>query len=145
MKKTLAAVLFALLLAPPALADSDGAVNQPIFRQCKACHLIGDATGKKIGPSLNSVFGRTAGTLEGYAFSSAMKAMGEKGLVWTPDIFAEYIANPRKFVRGTKMAYAGQRNPDKVADLIDLLLQFSPDYETTEDALVEVADGNTDN
>jgi len=125
------AIAIVLALNAPTLAQ-DAAIGEKLFTQCKACHLIGDATGNKSGPTLNNLFGRVPGTLEGYNFSPAMVAFGEENGAWTPELFTEYIANPRKIVRGTKMAFAGVRQPDRIEHLKAFLLTHSPDYQTAE-------------
>ena len=134
MKKLALAAALVAAFAAPAFADEhgDAAAGEKVFNVCKACHLIGDASGKKIGPSLNGLFGRTAGTLEGFEYSDAMKAKGAEGVVWTPEVLAEYIVKPKDYVPGTKMAYAGLKDEKKIADLVAFLLTHSPDYAPTE-------------
>jgi cytochrome c len=77
---------------------------------------------------LNDVFGRTAGTLEGFKFSPAMVKAGEEGLVWTHETMAEFLAKPREYVEGTKMAYPGLPKPEDITNVIAYLETFSPDY-----------------
>ncbi len=63
-----------------------------------ACHTI--VVGKnKVGPSLHGVVGRSAGTIDGFKYSAAIKAAAEKGLVWTEDNIVAYVENPKKYVR----------------------------------------------
>lgn len=73
------------------------------------------------GPHLNGLFGRTSGSLESYAYSAANK---NAGIVWTDESFREFVTNPRAKIPGTKMIYAGIKNPDQVTDLIAYLKQF---------------------
>lgn len=131
VKHLIVAAVISLAMIVPATAQ-DVETGEKLFTQCKACHLIGDATGKKAGPSLNNLFGRVPGTLEGFAFSPAMVAFGEENGEWTPELFSEYIANPRKIVQGTKMAFAGVRQPDRIEHLKAFLLSHSPDYQPAE-------------
>lgn len=116
-----------VLLASPALAQDaltgDPAAGEKVFRQCMACHAVGEGAANKVGPELNGIIGRTPGTLEGYTFSPAMIAFGD-GHVWDAATLDEYLAAPRNVVKGTKMAYPGLRKDDMRADVIAYLAQF---------------------
>lgn len=69
--------------AGSALAESEAAAGEKIFRKCKACHAVGDGAKKKVGPVLNGIVGATAGSPEGFKYSKAMLAKQAEGLVWT--------------------------------------------------------------
>jgi len=86
-----------------------------VFRKCSACHQVGEGATNRVGPHLNGVFGRTAGSVEGFRYSDAMRAAGEAGLAWTQDEMAAFLADPRGYMPGTKMSFAGLRNGDDVA------------------------------
>ncbi|MGQ2906154.1 MAG: c-type cytochrome [Neoaquamicrobium sediminum] len=90
------------------------------FRKCAACHAV-DTTTNKVGPHLGDIMGRTAGTVEGFNFSPAMKKAGKDGLVWDETSLAEYLAAPKTKVPGTRMAFAGIRNDDELANLVTYL------------------------
>ena len=107
----------ALLAAGPALAGGDAAAGKKVYNKCKTCHAL-EAGKKKLGPSLNGIFGRAAGSVEGYKYSKAMK---ESGIVWTEETMAGYLEKPKKFMPGTKMAFAGLKKEQQVADLIAYL------------------------
>src|SRR5262245_1220339 len=94
--------------APPAMAQ-DGNVEEgaEVFKKCRACHDVGPDAKNKVGPLLNGILGRKAGTIEGFAYSDANKTSGERGLVWTDEVMFKYLENPLSFMPGTKMAFAG--------------------------------------
>ncbi len=133
--KFLKIALFAVGLAvaaggmtAPAWAEGDAARGKKVFNKCKACHKL--AAGKKaIGPSLNGLFGRKAGTYKGYRFSKDLKAAGAAGLVWNKKTVAEFLSNPKGFI-GTKigkkkgrikMAFAGVKKAKDRDNLIAYL------------------------
>jgi cytochrome c len=97
MIRLAATALAAALVAAPALAqDADKGKTQ--FGQCRACHSL--EKGKSgVGPSLNGLFGRTAGTAEKYSYSADMKAAGAKGLKWDDASLFEYLADPAAFLK----------------------------------------------
>ena len=79
----------------------------------------------RIGPELNDVIGRTAGTAQGYSYSEAMKAKGRDGLVWSEETLDPYLMSPRTYVKGTKMSYAGLKKDADRVDLIAYLATFT--------------------
>lgn len=111
-----ALVAFGLAVSP-AFAEGDAAKGKKVFNKCKSCH-VADEEKNKIGPHLVNLFGRAAGSLEGYKYSDAMKS---SGLVWDDETLAQYLAKPRDFVPGTKMAFAGLKKQDQVEDLLAYL------------------------
>jgi cytochrome c len=101
----------------------DAAAGEKVFAKCKACH-VADEDKNKIGPSLKGVIGRTAGTLEGFKFSPAMVEAGKGGLVWDDAKLTEYLKAPKAMVKGTKMAFAGLKKDEDLANIIAYLKQF---------------------
>jgi cytochrome c len=99
--------------------------GEAVFRQCRACHEVGPGAKSKLGPALNGIIGRKAGTVEGFNYSPANKAAGEKGLTWTESELATYLADPRKFMPGNRMAFVGVRNERDRANLIAYLKSVS--------------------
>ena len=79
----------------------------------------------KVGPLLNGIIGRKAGTIEGFAYSDANKTAGGGGLVWTEDVLFKYLENPLTFMKGTKMAFAGLKDAQDRKDVIAYLKKFS--------------------
>lgn len=127
---TRVATAFAILIlgAGTAFAQGDVPAGEVVFKKCMVCHSVGEGAKNKVGPVLNGVFGRTAGTFEGFKYSDSMIKAGEEGLVWTPEVMAEYLVKPRDYVKGTKMTFAGLPKPEDIANVIAYLETFSPDY-----------------
>ncbi len=123
MKMLFAALGVALLASGPVLAQ-DAAAGAKVFNQCRACHQVGDTAKNLIGPKLNGLFGRTAGSVEGFKYSDANV---KSGIVWSEAIFAEYIRDPKAKIPGTKMVYAGLKNDQQIADLTAFLKQYDAD------------------
>ena len=94
--------------------DGDPAAGEKVFRQCQACHVI-DAEQNRVGPHLVGIIGRPAGSVESFNYSDAM---ANSGIVWDETTIAEYLANPRSYVDGNRMAFAGLRNEQQIADVI---------------------------
>ena len=117
-----AALGLAVAIASGTAWAGDPAAGKTVFRKCSACHSL-EPGKKKVGPSLHGVSGRTAGTLEGFRYSKAMKAYGESGVVWTEATLDTYLAAPRKVVKGTKMAFPGLKTEKQRADVIAYLKQ----------------------
>jgi cytochrome c len=129
MIKALALGAVALAIsAGSAYAAGDAAAGETVFKKCLACHAIGPGAVNKIGPQLNDVVGRTAGTAADYKYSDALTKAGQGGLVWTPDKLELWLKKPRDFVPGTKMTFAGIDDPAQVDNVIAYLQTFSPNY-----------------
>ena len=109
-----AAMMMTGLLAGGAVAEGDPAAGERVFRQCQACHVI-DAEQNRVGPHMVGIFGREAGAVEGFNYSDAM---ANSGIVWNEETIAAYLADPRGYISGNRMAFAGLRNPEQIADVI---------------------------
>lgn len=99
----------------------DAAAGEKVFAVCKACHQVGDSAKNVVGPVLNGLIGRKAGSVEGYNYSDANK---KSGFTWDEATFTEYIKDPKAKVPGTKMAFAGIKDEQKIKDLIAYLHTF---------------------
>lgn len=121
-------LLLLLLTAGVAVADDHSAEGAAIFKKCMACHAIGEGAKNKIGPQLNDIVGRVAGTAEAYKYSQVMIDAGAGGLVWTPETLSTFLANPKDVVAGTKMTFAGLAEQEDIDKLIAYLLTMSPNY-----------------
>ncbi len=92
-------------MAHPAYAAGDAAAGETIFgHTCALCHQIGPTAKNFVGPELNGLNGRKAGTVAGYDYSDAMK---KSGVTWGEDSFKKYITNPQADIPGVKMIFAG--------------------------------------
>jgi len=117
------AAALSLAVAAPAMAQ-DAAAGEKDFLVCKACHQIGPGAKIAVGPVLNGVVGRTAGTFPGYQYSPANK---DSGIVWTPEELDKYLTNPQAVVPHTKMIFPGLKDDQKRKDVIAYLQQFNED------------------
>jgi cytochrome c len=123
-----AAFTLVLTLAAPARADliGDAAAGAQLYaRDCAQCHQIGEGAAHRIGPHLNRVFDRRAGSLDGFNYSRPLARMGADGLVWRLETLDAYVENPRALVSGTRMSYRGMRDPGDRANLLAYLRDFS--------------------
>jgi cytochrome c len=115
----------ALLAAAGGIAHAqDLAAGEQSFRKCSPCHSVGEDARNKIGPELNGLDGRKAGTAPDYNYSEANK---NSGITWSEAAFKDYIQNPMAKVPGTKMAFAGVKNEKEIGDLWGYLKQFKAD------------------
>ncbi|MCH7929519.1 MAG: c-type cytochrome [Proteobacteria bacterium] len=132
------AVALAVAATGAAWAQGDAAKGERVFKKCKACHIVAEGGKKKVGPNLFELFGRQAGTVEGFKFSKDMKAAGEAGLVWNEETFGTYIKKGGKkglkyFIGSyigkdkakTKMPFPGLKNDADVENLIAYLNQVT--------------------
>lgn len=120
------APFFVGVLAVAAQAeDGDVARGEALFGQCKTCHEIGEGAKNKVGPHLDGIMGRTAGTVDGFKYSEAMKKAGADGLAWDADAIAAYLEKPRDFIPGNRMSYRGMPDVQDRADLVAWLAKAS--------------------
>lgn len=112
----------ALLMAGFGTAQAqDVAAGEKLFAQCRACHQVGPNAKNAVGPTLNGLFGRHSGSVEGYSYSPANK---NSGITWDEATFREYIKDPKAKIPGTKMIYAGLKDEQRINDLVAYLKQF---------------------
>ena len=123
MNRALAAALGLAITTGAALAQ-DAAEGEKSFRKCAPCHSIGPDATNKVGPVLNGLNGRPAGSVDGFNYSDANKG---SGITWGEAVFKEYVKDPRAKVPGTKMVFAGIKSEKEVADLWSYVSQFDKD------------------
>jgi cytochrome c len=119
-------VVAAVVLAGSAGAAraQDAALGEKVFAKCKACHQIGEGAKIAVGPVLNGIVGRKAGSYEGYNYSDANK---NSGITWDEATLKEYLRNPRAKVPGTKMIFPGLPKDEDIDNVIAYLKQYGPD------------------
>lgn len=123
----------ALLLTAPGLVGpgaaetlGDATNGADVFgKECAQCHMVGPDAKNRIGPSLNGIYGRRAGSMDGFKYSKSMARMGADGLDWTIERLDAYIENPKALVSGTRMNYRGLADPTQRHDLMAFLRDYS--------------------
>ena len=112
------AIGVALVSAGSVLA-ADIKAGEKVFKKCKACHYA-DREKHKTGPHLVNLIGRTAGSIEDYKkYSKAMKA---SGIVWDEETLTDYLRAPKKYIKGTKMAFVGLKKDADIENVIAYLM-----------------------
>lgn len=126
-RQTLAIALFiGGTLSGPAMAQGAGdpVAGKNVFKKCQACHAVGAGAANKIGPELNGIFGEAVASVEGYAFSPALKAYAGAHPAWDDATLTAWLANPKAEVPGTKMAFPGLKKPEDIANVIAFLKSY---------------------
>ena len=119
-------VVTSLAAASGALAQ-DAAAGKTSFNKCMACHAVGEGARNKVGPALNGLDGRKAGTVEGFSYTEANR---NSGIIWNKDQFLDYIRDPKARIPGNRMVFAGIKKEDEAADLWAFLAQYDKDGKT---------------
>ena len=123
MRLSLTTVLTTLIVAAgasAAQADGDAAAGEKVFKKCAACHTATEEK-NKVGPYLMGVVGRPVASVEGYKYSNAMTEHAAEVPTWTEEALATYLHDPKGVVKGTKMAFAGLKKDEDVANVIAYL------------------------
>lgn len=125
------AVIF--LAATSITSAQDVKAGKKAFKKCAACHAVGDGAKNKIGPHLNDLFGKTAGTDEKFKYSKSMKAAGSDGLVWNDKTVDAFLIKPKAYIKKTKMSFGGLKKEADRANIIAYLKTFSFSETKTEE------------
>ena len=109
------------------MAMGDVASGEKVFKKCAACHSIVKGGGNKIGPALYNIVGRKVGGVSDYKYSKALAGYDKS---WTLEELNGFLLKPAKWIKGTKMAYAGLRKEKDRASVIKYLNQNSDSPKT---------------
>lgn len=109
-----------LAFTSAALADGDAAMGAKVFKKCAACHTASEAK-NRVGPHLVDIIGRPIASVEDYKYSKAMVEHATVEPVWTEEALDAYLRNPKGVVKGTKMAFAGLKKDEEVANILAYL------------------------
>jgi cytochrome c len=112
-------------LAQSPAGDAEKGAN--VFKKCMACHAVGEGAKNKVGPELNGIIGRKMGSVEGFAYSDTLKEHNAKGDVWTAEVLSAYLENPKGYMPGVKMVFAGLPKESDRLNLEAYLAQFNAD------------------
>ncbi len=122
--KALLGVTIALVISTATASAGDPVAGERVFKKCLVCHEIGAGAKNKVGPLLNGLVGRQAGTIEGFGYTAQNK---NSGIVWGEAVFKEYIKDPRAKIPGTKMVGINIRNEKEAEDLWEYIKLFDAD------------------
>lgn len=113
---------------PAAAAGPDPALvaeGEAVFRKCRACHDVGDGARNKSGPQLNGVLGRVMGSVDGFRYSKVFEEAHEEGRTWDAESLKAYLADPRGYMRGTRMSFAGLKKDEDLEAITAYLSTFA--------------------
>jgi cytochrome c len=114
-------------MSAAAQAAGDPEAGKQVFKKCHACHNVGEGAKNAVGPELNGVVGRKAGSVADYSYSDANKG---SGITWDVATLQKYLKNPQEVVKGTKMMFPGLQKEKEIDDVIAYLGTFGPDGKT---------------
>ncbi len=102
---------------PVATGDAGDAAlvaeGEKVFKKCASCHKVGEGAKNGVGPVLNGIVGAPMARVEGFAYSTTLADMGAKGGVWDAAALQAFLENPKGYVKGTKMSFAGLKKPEE--------------------------------
>jgi cytochrome c len=118
MNQPAALLAFVAALTPASAIAADVAAGQAIFARCKICHTVEAGGRSGVGPNLHGIFGRKAGSLDGFTYSEAMK---NSGITWDDDTIRQYLNDPKNFIPGNKIAFPGIKDEIELSNLLAYL------------------------
>jgi len=120
MKRILLCTILTLGPAAPAAAEGDAARGEELFRlrQCMTCHTLNEGE-NRVGPTLYGLFGREAGSVDGYNYSPAMR---DSAIIWSAETLDQHLADPRNFIPGNRMGLMNPRGVPDAQERADLIL-----------------------
>lgn len=107
---------------PVLLANASVSQGERVAKKCTSCHSFENGGANKIGPNLYNVLGSPMAGVAGFAYSSALKGMGGE---WGYKELDTFLKNPRKYVSGTKMSFAGLKKPEDRAKIIVYMRSYT--------------------
>jgi len=132
MKIFMSALAVTMLFSGHIAVAQDADAGEKVFKKCKACHKVGDKAKNGVGPMLNDIVGRSVGSAEKYKYSKTFKAANAAGMVWDEASIAEYIADPKAYMKKAlddpkakpKMAFK-MKDAQKAKDVAAYIATFS--------------------
>lgn len=125
MKRLVTICAAAFIATASTAQDGDVQRGEALYKQCVACHQIGEGAVNRIGPHLNNIFDRAAGLAEDYRYSNGLKRAADGGLTWNAATLDAFIEDPRALVSQTRMSFRGIKDAGERADLLAYLRVFS--------------------
>ena len=110
-------LIAAIVAAPTQAADAEAGAK--VFKKCKACHTLDEGGKNKIGPNLFGILGKQAGTTEGFKYSKAFK---NAEFTWDEAELGKYLTNPKKYLKGNKMAFPGLKKEEDIANVLAYIM-----------------------
>ncbi len=98
--------------------------GEKVFKKCKACHAVGDGAKNKSGPQLNGLIGRAIGSVDGFSYSGVFKAALDEGRVWDEEALIAFLSQPKAYMKGTKMAFAGLKSGEDLEAITAYLKSY---------------------
>jgi len=135
---TVYAAATAFMMATDAMAVGDVAKGKKLAKKCKACHTLKKGGKNRLGPNLFGVLGKPAGAVKGYKYSKALKA---SGITWDEAAFTDFVAKPKKVVKGTKMSFRGIKKAPQRADLLAYFKTLKSTAAAASSSIGNVANG----
>lgn len=119
--------LVTYLVATAVCAEQGGDAERgaELYRKCSGCHQIGEGARNRVGPHLNGIFGRAAGTHDGFRYSQGMQRASAGGLVWDYATLDHFLENPRSLISNTRMSFRGFADQTDRDDVVAYLRLFS--------------------